>query len=201
MLSQLPRTDTISRLQRTAERESLRPLSRGPLGDEAPTPAKGAHAVADTIASGTWVTDALGRASETLDPLPAGSYEATARRVDAALAEARAPGSESVTKDIPQARRVFLVREAGHELAQLAAAPGRERLARLAEVSGGASLVISEGEALPRALPLQTPDDPEAMQHVEHRRELPLWDSWPALLLVLCGFAGEWILRRRNGLP
>ncbi len=166
-----------------------------------------AESYADAIARGEWRTDGLGRAAQTLDPLPPGSYEASARRVasepDDPLDLQDDAGDEARDKVAPHARRVFLVREAGHELAWLDADPGRARLELLARETGGLtrSLSLNQGDAaLPDDLPLRPPDDTAGLRSVESRRQIALWDGWGALLLVLLGFAGEWLLRRAHGL-
>ncbi|MCA9713433.1 MAG: hypothetical protein H6713_36930 [Myxococcales bacterium] len=177
----------------------VRPLTRDGL-DEGSAPG-GADAIADAIARGEWTTDSLGRASETLDPLPAGSYEATARRIEPDTLAEPVDGEVGVKDTAPHARRVFLVREAGHELAWLDADPGRERLARLAEATGGVALALADaGAELPVDLPLRSDGAAEGQENVESRRQIALWDSWGALLLVLLGFAGEWLVRRQSGL-
>lgn len=141
------------------------------------------------LSQGTWTTDALGRASETLrGGLGVGAYEAVAQRT----------GSEDQAVAPQQARRVFLVQEAGRELARIAAGPGEERLRRLAEATGGA-FVRAEDGALPEALPLAPDEGPG--ERVDSRRDVPLWSGgWTAILLVLC-LGGEVFLRRRSGLP
>ncbi len=163
---------------------------------------------ADAIARGEWRTDGLGRAAETLDPLPPGSYEASARRVKSEAereldrdSREYQDGDGARDKAAPHARRVFLVREAGHELAWLDADPGSARLELLARETGGLSLSLKQaGALLPEDLPLRAPDDATNLRSVESRRQIALWDGWGALLLVLLGFAGEWLLRRSHGL-
>lgn len=144
------------------------------------------------LSQGTWTTDALGRASEVVPGgLPVGAYEAMAWRtgpVDAASSGAA------------RARRVFLVQEAGQELARVDADPGERRLAALAEATGGQALVARAGDTLPAALPLADLGAANPGLRIDSRRAVPLWDGPWALLLVLVGLGGEVWLRRRAGL-
>jgi len=95
---------------------------------------------------------------------------------------------------------VFLVQEAGQELALVDADPGEQRLRALAEATGGLALVARAGDTLPTTLPLADlgPDGPGL--RVDSRRSVPLWDGPWALLLVILGLGGEVLLRRRAGL-
>lgn len=145
------------------------------------------------LSEGTWTTDALGRASDTLPGrLPVGAYEAMAWRTGP---------SGQVGDDAPaRARRVFLVHEPGHELARVDADPGEQRLRALAEATGGEFLRARDGDPLPAALPLAELGDEGPGLRVDSRRSVPLWDGPWALLLALIGLGGEALLRRRVGL-
>jgi hypothetical protein len=148
------------------------------------------------IRGGRWVSDDLGKATETLSELGAGAYEATAwpARSDP---EAGAPSASESTTTHELARRVFLIGSEGVELDQVDADPGRERLRRLAEQGGGEFVDLGAGESLPRSFPVA--DQPAEGGPLEGRRDVPLWDGWLALLLLLIAYPGEWWLRRRHG--
>lgn len=171
----------------------VRPLGEATMTEPSPGQAPPATFL---LSEGTWTTDALGRASDTLPGrLPVGAYEAMAWRtgpsgqVNDALAEPPA-----------RARRVFLVDEPGHELARVDADPGEQRLQALAEATGGAFLRARDGAALPADLPLADLGDEGPGLRVDSRRSVPLWDGPWALLLALIGLGGEALLRRRAGL-
>jgi uncharacterized membrane protein len=34
---------------------------------------------------------------------------------------------------------------------------------------------------------------------VRARDDIPLWNGWAALVLLIAAFGGEWLLRRRHG--
>lgn len=165
---------------------SLHPLALGPDGQPA-----------SAIEQGQWTTDALGRARHRLEDLPVGSYVAQARRElgDAgALAE---PDAEATGEH--EVRRVFIVEPPGRELAEVDADPGIARLAALAEATGGEALSAVDGDALPRRIPLAEATGRRDGLRVDARRDMPLWNGWLALLLLLATFGGEWLLRRRQG--
>jgi hypothetical protein len=138
------------------------------------------------VASGRWTTDGLGRADETIPELPVGAYEATARRTD----------GDGKASD--EARRVFLVDAPARELAAVDADPGSRRLEDLAQATGGEAIVASTGDELPARLPLGTAPTDRG-QRVDTRRDIPLWDGWLALALLVIALPGEWLLRRRHG--
>ena len=141
------------------------------------------------VASGAWITDDLGRASETLDALPIGAYAAVARRT---VADKELEGRE--------ARRVFLIEPPGRELANVDAKPGMARLAELARATDGAALSAAEGDRLPPDIPLADPFAERGQEtRIDSRRDLPLADGWLALALLLATFPGEWLLRRHHG--
>ncbi len=144
------------------------------------------------IVSGSWVTDSLGRASTRLDALPAGAYEALAHRSANAL-DTKTPAAS--------ARRVLLVEAAHNELAEVDADAGEARLADLAKRTGGDALRARDGDRLP-TLPKvrEHPGQRAGTLRIESRREIPLWDGFGALTLLVLAFGGEWILRRRLGL-
>lgn len=139
------------------------------------------------LSQGTWTTDALGRASDTLRGLSLGAYEAVARR--------GGEGQEGATQE---ARRVFLVEQAGRELTRVASGPGDERLRRLAEATGGRALRAASDE-LPAEPPLAASRD--LGERVDSRRDLPLWSGSAAMILLIVCLGGEALLRRRLGLP
>lgn len=142
------------------------------------------------LSQGTWTTDALGRANETLrGGLSVGAYEAVAQRAGDPVERAGAP---------QQARRVFLVQEAGRELGRIAAGPGDERLRRLAEATGGRFL-RADADELPADPPLKQGHGPG--ERVDSRREVPVWSGGLAMLLLVLSLGGEVLLRRRVGLP
>src|SRR5690606_8029688 len=98
-----------------------------------------------------------------------------------------------------EVRRVFIVEPPGRELARVDADPGIERLRRLAEATGGEALQAVRGDTLPRRIPLAEPEGDRDGLRVDARRDLPLWNGWVALVLLLATFGGEWLLRRRQG--
>jgi hypothetical protein len=65
---------------------------------------------------------------------------------------------------------------------------------QLAELSGGKA--VGPGDAR-SVLDVFTADS----KVVRKQRNIPLWDSWPMLLLILTVASGEWILRKKAGLP
>lgn len=146
----------------------------------------------DAIAEGTLTTDGLGRAATRIAPLPAGAYEAEAWRAE------DAPADEDDPELGQAARRVFLVGAGGRELARVDADPGTALLRGLAEASGGEFVDAVVGDELPDDLPMIDLD--ELDRPPNGRRDVPLWDGWTALLLLIGAFGGEWILRRRTGL-
>lgn len=170
----------------------VRPL--GAASDPAPaTP--GAMQPTFLLSQGTWTTDPLGRASETLrGGLPVGAYEALAWRTGP---EGQVKQGDSAPA---QARRVFLVQEAGQELALVDADPGERRLAALADATGGKALIARAGDSLPTELPLADLGAEGPGLRVDSRRAVPLWDGPWALLIVIIGLGGEVLLRRRAGL-
>ncbi|MBK9754233.1 MAG: hypothetical protein IPO88_12135 [Nannocystis sp.] len=166
-----------------------------PLGAVEPPPASTTTSTPPTflLSEGTWTTDALGRASDTLPGrLPVGAYEAMAWRTG--------PSGQVDGPPPARARRVFLVDEPGHELARVDADPGEQRLQALAEATGGRFLRARDGDALPSSLPLAELGDEGPGLRIDSRRSVPLWDGPWALLLALIGLGGEALLRRRAGL-
>jgi len=167
-----------------------------PLGTTDPTPAGAGPPPVFLLSEGTWTTDTLGRAGAPVPGrLPVGAYEAMAWRTGPSGQVGAPPGTAPA-----RARRVFLVHEAGQELALVDADPGELRLRALAEATGGLALVARTGDTLPTTLPLADlgPDGPGL--RVDSRRSVPLWDGPWALLLVILGLGGEVLLRRRAGL-
>jgi SAM-dependent methyltransferase len=169
---------------------SLRPLAGAQ--DDTPAPVPALH-------EGQWVTDGLGRARQEIEGLPVGAYVAQASRglpgdapAGAAVAETDALGQHEV-------RRVLIVEPPGRELAKVDADPGIDRLARLAARTGGEALSAVEDDALPRRIPLAETTRARDGLRVDARRDVPLWNGWLALLLLLVAFGGEWWLRRRQG--
>jgi len=86
---------------------------------------------------------------------------------------------------------VVLVEPAGPELRQPAARPGL--LTAIAAASGGRYL--GPTRQLPAELKLL---DPRVLQ-VNWRKDINLWSSWWALLLVVALLGGDWALRRKFG--
>lgn len=140
----------------------------------------------ELVASGRWTTDGLGRAEETIPDLPIGAYEATARR-----SQEKGSGGDA-------ARRVFLVDAPARELAAVDADPGLQRLEKLAEATDGEHVVAHAGDGLPDRLPLGEASRAKG-RRVDARRDIPLWDGWLALALLVLALPGEWLLRRRHG--
>jgi len=168
---------------------ALRPLGTGPDG-QPPAP----------LHEGQWTTDGLGRARQVLEFLPVGAYVAQARReLGAPAAGEIGEGSEAEGLDAPEVRRVFIVEPPGRELARIDADPGIARLAALAEATGGEALSAADGDTLPRRIPLAPLRSAREGQRVDARTDVPLWNGWLALLLLVTSFGGEWLLRRRQG--
>ncbi|WP_434416548.1 hypothetical protein [Nannocystis pusilla] len=159
-----------------------------PLGHAADEPGADPNAPVTILSQGTWTTDALGRASETLGGgLSVGAYEAVAQRA----------GGEEAAAAPQQARRVFLVQAAGRELTRLASGPGDERLGRLAEATGGRFLRAADDD-LPAAPPLAP--DRQDRERVDSRRDIPVWSGGIAMVLLVICLGGEVLVRRRIGL-
>lgn len=156
---------------------------------------------APALHEGQWVTDGLGRARQVLEALPVGSYVAQATRgLPSAKAGSAEPQPDADALGQHEVRRVFIVEPPGRELARVDADPGIARLEQLAERTGGEALSAAEGDALPRRLPLAEPTTSRKDGlRVDARRDLPLWNGWLALLLLVATFGGEWWLRRRQG--
>jgi hypothetical protein len=163
-----------------------------------PLTAAEAGTTVEPLHEGQWSTDGLGRARHELPDLPVGAYVAQASR-------ALAPGEGGAVEPDADAlgqhevRRVFIVEPPGRELARVDADPGITRLARLAEATGGEALAAVDDDALPRRIPLAEPTKARDGLRVDARRDLPLWNGWLALLLLVATFGGEWLLRRRQG--
>lgn len=148
---------------------------------------------------GTWTTDGLGRARETIVDLPVGAYAAVARReLDTSSGEG--PEDEDAL-GVHEVRRVFIVEPPGRELAKVDADPGIDRMRRLAEATGGATLSALHDESLPAELPVVDPfdDRPDHSLRIDARTDVPLWNGWLALLVLIGSLGGEWLLRRRFG--
>ncbi len=144
------------------------------------------------VAEGNLITDALGRSSARIDSLPAGAYAAEAWRSD----EDR-PDLEDLESG-GAARRVILVGAGSPELAEIDGDPGTALLRELAEASvDGEVFELIEGEGLPEDLALADLDD--LARPATGRRDVPLWDGWIALAILIGCFGGEWVLRRRLG--
>jgi hypothetical protein len=152
------------------------------------------------VAAGRLTTDGLGRASTTLEDLPAGAYQAEAWRADTPR-QSPTKQAEHEAREAPElgaaARRVFLIGAGGRELAGVDADPGTALLRDLAERSGGEFVEAIEGDSLPASLPLAELDRLD--RPATGREDRPLWDGWAALLVAIAAFGGEWILRRRSG--
>ncbi|PRQ10209.1 hypothetical protein [Enhygromyxa salina] len=144
-------------------------------------------------AEGQLSTDGLGRATTRIEDLPAGAYEATAWRAD----DREQPDDDEGAELGQAARRVFLIGAGGRELALVDADPGTSLLRDLAQRSGGEFIEAINGDELPSALKLADLDTLE--RSATGREDVPLWDSWIALLVAIAAFGGEWVLRRRIG--
>jgi hypothetical protein len=151
---------------------------------------------AEPLQAGRFVTDALGRARQTIVDLPVGAYAAVARRELDDDAQETDPGSVGEH----EVRRVFIVEPPGRELAKVDADPGIARLRRIAESTEGEFVDTLEGETLPADLPVADPaEGPDAHLRVDGRRDIPVWNGWFALVLLVASFGGEWLVRRRSG--
>jgi hypothetical protein len=94
-------------------------------------------------------------------------------------------------KALGEGEDALAVRAVGPELSDASVRP--ELLAEVAKVTGGKALKLLEAQLA--AVPLLDPP----MVEVGRSKELPLWDRW-YYLVVLVGFLGvEWLLRRRFG--
>jgi hypothetical protein len=156
---------------------------------------------ARTIDGGRWVTDGLGKRRHSVPDLPVGAYAATARRQ---LAEQSDDATGPSADDLPGAhevRRVFIVEPPGRELARIDADPGIDRLRRIAEATGGVALSALGGDRLPADLPTADPRQLRAAAHVYGRTDIPLWNGWLSMLVLVAAFGAEWILRRRHAAP
>ena len=69
-----------------------------------------------------------------------------------------------------------------------------ERLRRIADLSGGRCVGITELDELPSLLDL-------GPHRITIRTESPIWDSWLVVILLVGLAGGEWIARRRYDLP
>jgi SAM-dependent methyltransferase len=169
---------------------ALRPLAAVADGSEA-----------EPLQEGQWTTDGLGRARQELPDLPVGAYVAQARRAPAPGPGGGGGALEPDTDALGQheVRRVFIVEPPGRELARVDADPGIARLARLSEATGGEALAAVDDDALPRRIPLAEVTAARDGLRVDARRDLPLWNGWLALVLLVATFGGEWLLRRRQG--
>jgi len=171
---------------------TIRPLFAAAAEHDADADGDSGDEPGPAVASGSWVTDNLGRQTSRVGPLPAGAYEVLAHR---------RPPADDPDAPVASARRVLLIEAAHRELAEVDADPGEARLADLAARTGGDALRARDGELMPATLELRPPTAGASAEHrVESRREVPLWDGFAALTLLLVAFGGEWILRRRLGL-
>ena len=180
----------------------VRPL--GATDPPVPVPATAGTPPPSTflLSEGTWTTDALGRAGAPVSgSLPVGAYEAMAWRTGpSGQVDPASPGDGASPSPPARARRVFLIQEAGQELARVDADPGEQRLRALAEATGGLALVARTGDTLPAAIPLADLGADGPGLRVDSRRSVPLWSGPWALMLVVLGLGGEVLLRRRAGL-
>jgi len=152
------------------------------------------------IQTGTLTTglDGAGVLSLTA-PESEGNFVATARfaptspRPDDA-GETAAPVSER-ERPPTSARRVFRVTRASQELYPLDARLGSPHLRALARETKGAWHDLSETPNFPARVPLA----PQGSRSVSRADMEPAWSSVWALILMLIGFCGEWLLRRRLG--
>jgi hypothetical protein len=160
-------------------------------------PLSNTSARAEPLQAGRFVTDALGRARESIVDLPVGAYAAVARRELADDVAETDPGNSLGEHEV---RRVFIVEPPGRELAKVDADPGIERLRTIAASTDGEFVDALEGQTLPEDLPVADPDEgPDAHLRVDGRRDIPVWNGWFSLVLLVAAFGGEWLLRRRTG--
>ncbi|PRQ02255.1 hypothetical protein ENSA5_24910 [Enhygromyxa salina] len=158
------------------------------------------RAAEPAVAAARLTTDGLGRASTSIEALPAGAYQAEAWRADAPPRSDDAEGerdADGAPKLGQAARRVFLVGGGGRELALVDADPGTALLRDLAARSGGEFVDAVDGDELPNKLPIAALDQLD--RRASGREDVPLWDGWLTLLIAIGAFGGEWILRRRVG--
>ncbi len=94
------------------------------------------------------------------------------------------------SKELGQGEDAVAVRAAGPELAD--AAPRPELLRALAEATGG------QLYQAPDRLPEVPLIDPETVE-VGRRKDLPIWDRWWSLAILVGAIGAEWALRRRWG--
>jgi hypothetical protein len=72
--------------------------------------------------------------------------------------------------------------------------PDAELARRLAEVSGGVAVAPERAERV-----LEVLGEPASIR--VQRRDVPLWDSWPLLIVLLAAATAEWLLRKKVHLP
>ena len=131
--------------------------------------------------------DSIGIYEAELDP-----FEQTGRyRVELESEQARQVLAEN---ELPDVETEFKVRTTDNpvELSELTV--DRGLLGKTARLSGGAVSGPGGADALVERFG-------PGSRTIKERREKSLWDSWQLLLLLLGCIAGEWLLRRRAGLP
>lgn len=86
----------------------------------------------------------------------------------------------------------FLVYNDLMETRYVAADP--DRMARIAEITGGAVLSVKEWAQLPDVL------EDQALARQTESKPHDVWDTWTVLLALMAALAVEWFMRRRTGL-
>lgn len=119
-------------------------------------------------------------ASTVWDDLPPGDYRARLR------IEGVMPAPEVVESTFTVAA------PQGTETADVTAEPAF--LESLAHASGGRLFHLDQLDELPKAFPGFAAMSSQPV-------ERPLWDRWPLLAMLITLLSGEWLLRRRFGLP
>lgn len=112
--------------------------------------------------------------------LQAGNYEV----------ELQIEGAEVV--DRPIVAELIVAPQLTNELADLAA--DRELLQQIARETGGRLFLPDEVNQIPDLFR-------DVTQSSSEYREEPLWNQWPAFILLCVILMAEWVLRKLNGLP
>ena len=117
-------------------------------------------------------------------PLPAGTYRVKlfAPDISSALSEEdmeKLATEFSVQKTVPA------------EQVELSA--DESLLGRLAKLSGGRMAALADADSIIEGFG-------PATLTIERRRQSTLWDSWPALVLIVLLAGSEWLIRKKEGL-
>ncbi len=148
------------------------------------------------IAAGSVLTGPDGAAVLSLDaPASEGNYVATARFATAPRPSSASESRPTSARTESVARRVFRVTRSSRELYPLDARVGTPHLRALAEQTDGSWYDLVEAPTFPPKVPLA----PRESQAIRRAGTTPVWPSPWVLVLLLFGFCGEWLLRRRLG--